>query len=56
MEHPFYSVSDKDGHYTIEGLPPGEYSLESWHEKFGRQRQNVKIADKDVEVDFTYKP
>jgi hypothetical protein len=56
MEHPFYSTSDKDGQYSIEGLPPGEYSLESWHEKFGRQRQNVKIADSDVELDFTYKP
>src|SRR5262249_43487124 len=32
MDHPFYCVSADDGKYTIDGLPPGEYTLESWHE------------------------
>jgi hypothetical protein len=57
MDHPFYSVSGDDGTYTIEGVPPGEYTLEIWHEKFGKQRQSVKVAGADVsDVNFTYKP
>jgi hypothetical protein len=55
MDHPFYSVSQDDGTYTIENLPPGEYTLESWHEKLGRQRTTLTVADRDlVDVNFKY--
>jgi hypothetical protein len=55
MDHPFYSVSADDGTYAIEGLPPGEYALEIWHEKLGKQRQTVKVTDADVsDLNFTY--
>jgi hypothetical protein len=56
MEHPFFSVSNDDGTWTIEGLPPGEYGLEIWHEKLGKQRKNVTVSDGDVaDVNFSYK-
>jgi hypothetical protein len=55
MDHPFYAVSAEDGTYTIENLPPGEYTLEAWHEKLGRQRQTLTVAGKDsADVNFTY--
>jgi Carboxypeptidase regulatory-like domain len=55
MEHPFFSVTDDDGTFAIEGLPPGKYTLEAWHEKLGRQRQTVTVGDDDlVDVNFTY--
>jgi hypothetical protein len=55
MDHPFYSVSDDDGTFAIEGLPPGEYTLEAWHEKLGKQRKPVSITAADVpDVNFTY--
>ena len=55
MDHPFYCVSDDSGTFAIEGLPTGEYTLESWHEKLGKKRKTVKVADADVvDVDFTY--
>ena len=55
MDHPFYAVSADDGTFTIEGLPPGDYTLEAWHEKLGRQRQAVKVTDKGLaDVTFTY--
>jgi hypothetical protein len=57
MEHPFFAVTDDHGGYTIEGLPPGEYSLAIWHEKLGKQERQVTVADKDVaEITFTFKP
>jgi hypothetical protein len=55
MDHPYFSVSGDDGAYAIDGLPPGEYALESWHEKLGKQRKDVMISDSSpVDVSFTY--
>jgi len=55
MDHPFFSVSEDDGAYAINGLPPGNYTLETWHEKFGRQRKTVDVSSDDVvDVNFTF--
>jgi len=44
MAHPFFAVSGADGTFTIKGLPPGTYTLEAWHEKFGTRTTSVTIA------------
>jgi hypothetical protein len=31
-EHPYFAVTDADGNYSIDGIPPGEYRLIMWHE------------------------
>jgi hypothetical protein len=55
MDHPFFAVSAEDGTYAIEGLPPGEYTLEAWHEKLGRQRQPITVAaGANTEVNFAF--
>lgn len=36
--HPFHGVSDADGRVRIDGIPPGTYQLELWHERLGEQR------------------
>lgn len=41
---PFFAVSGPDGSFTISGLPPGTYTIEAWHEKFGTQTATVTIA------------
>lgn len=33
LDHPFGVVTDKDGNFKIENLPPGEYQFKVWHEK-----------------------
>jgi len=43
MTHPFFAVTSADGRFTIEGLPPGEYELAVWHEKFGTSSLSVKV-------------
>ena len=45
LNHPFYSVTDDQGSFNIEGLPPGTYVVEAWHEKLGTQQQNITVAE-----------
>ncbi len=56
MPHPFYSVTQKDGKYTISGLPPGTYEIEAWHEKMGTRTASVTVAEGETKtLDFTFK-
>lgn len=51
LPNPYYAVSGKDGTFAIKGLPPGDYTVEAWHEKFGTITMKVKAGAK---ADFTY--
>ena len=56
QKHPFAAVSGADGTFSIKGLPPGDYTLESWQEKYGAQTQKVTVGPKETKtVDFSYK-
>src|ERR1700756_53132 len=56
VKTPFYAVTDKDGKYKIEGLPPGNYTLAFVQEKLGEQDQQVTLAPKDSKtVDTSFK-
>jgi hypothetical protein len=55
MPHPFYSVSQANGTFTIANLPPGTYTLVAWHEKYGSKEQQVTVAAKESKaVNFTF--
>lgn len=54
FEHPFYTVTGKDGTFEIKGLPDGKYTIETWHEKFGTKSAEVTVSGTAAEVDFTY--
>ncbi len=53
-DNPFYAVTDEKGSFTIKGLPPGTYTVEAWHEKFGTQQLKVTVSDKGATADFKY--
>ena len=55
MSHPFFAVSGADGSFAIKGLPPGDYELEAWHEKFGAKTLKVTVGAKaDAKADFSF--
>jgi plastocyanin len=55
LEHPFFAVSGTDGTFTIEGVPPGNYVVEVWHEQLGTKEMNVTVAEKaTAEANFSY--
>ncbi len=35
--NPFYAETGSDGTFTIEGVPPGQYTLAAWTATFGSQ-------------------
>jgi len=41
--HPFVAVTDADGDFRFDGVPPGRYTLVVWHERLGTQRKTVKV-------------
>ncbi|MBI3697762.1 MAG: carboxypeptidase regulatory-like domain-containing protein [Acidobacteria bacterium] len=56
VEHPFYAVTGDTGAFEIKGLPPGDYTLEAWHEKFGTAEQKVTLATSATQtVEFSFK-
>ena len=42
LEEPF-AVTDKDGHFSIENIPPGKYEVEVWQEWLGKSTRNVEV-------------
>jgi len=56
VAHPFFAVTGEDGTFTIKGVPPGTYTLQAWHEKYGTQELQVTVAPKETKtVDFSFK-
>ncbi|MGH7485203.1 MAG: carboxypeptidase-like regulatory domain-containing protein, partial [bacterium] len=54
--HPVYSVSQSNGTFTISNLPPGQYTVVAWHEKYGQQEQQVTVGAKESRaLSFTFK-
>lgn len=55
FSHPFFAVSDADGNYKIEGLPPGSYKIVAWHEKLGEKTVEVVLVRGESRyVGFTF--
>ena len=51
MEHPYYTVSDGLGEFTLTDVPAGEYKLKFWHEMLGETMRNVTVeAGSDVNL------
>ena len=59
LTHPFFAVTDTNGYYEIHGVPPGNYTLELWHESSKGsenaivETQKISIAALDTKtIDF----
>jgi hypothetical protein len=56
LSHPFFAVTDKDGHFEIKGVPPGTYTVVAWHEKYPQGlTQSVTVgAGEKKEAGFSF--
>ena len=57
IPHPYFALSDENGKYTLENVPPGTYKLGYWHEACGTNNDapaSVAVdAGGSVMQDFT---
>lgn len=44
FDHPYFAVTGADGSFSLEGVPPGIYTVAAWHERFGRLEQKVTVG------------
>ncbi len=57
FEHPFFDVTSKDGTFTLTGMPDGAYTIEAWHEAFGKVTAEVEVSGgKAANMDLTFEP
>jgi plastocyanin len=45
VAHPYFAVTGTDGSFTLAGVPPGTYTVEAWHERFGTRTAQVVVGD-----------
>jgi len=54
FSHPFFALTDGDGRYRIDNVPPGTYGIVAWNEGTPSDTQAVTVPDGGTaEIDFT---
>jgi plastocyanin len=54
FSHPFFGLTDDDGRYRIDNVPPGTYGVIAWNEGTPSDTKSVTVPDGGVaELDFT---
>lgn len=48
MDHPYYTITDDNGAFTLTDVPAGDYELKLWHETLGEVVQKVSVKEREV--------
>ena len=62
FDHPYFAVTNDTGYYKIDNIPPGDYEVIAWQEKFKNKETkewktlnaSITISDGDTDQDFTF--
>ena len=54
-DHPYFMVTGADGRFTLKDVPPGTYTVQAWHERFGTRSASVTLGPKETKtLTFTF--
>jgi len=54
FSHPFFALTDDEGRYRIENVPPGTYNVIAWNEGQASEPKPVTVGDgASAELDFS---
>ena len=56
FDHPYFAVTNDTGYYKIDNIPPGDYEVIAWQEKFKDKTLNatVSVSDSSTTNNFTF--
>ena len=53
FSHPFFALTNTDGRYAIDNVPPGTYNVVAWNEGTASDPKSVTVPDGGIaELDF----
>jgi hypothetical protein len=57
LEHPYASVTNAKGEFSMKDIPAGTYTIEAWHEALGKVTiANIKVeSGKASKIKLEYK-
>ncbi len=56
VDNPYFAVSDAEGNFTVNDVPPGTYDVVAWHPFIPTQTGTVTVtAGGEATLDFTFK-
>jgi plastocyanin len=57
VDHPYFAVTGPKGIFVIQDVPPGQYTLAAWHERFGQREATLTLEPKGTEyVELRFTP
>jgi plastocyanin len=55
LDNPYFAVTDADGSFALDLVPPGTYTIVAWHERLGEKTQSVTIrAGEKAKTEFVF--
>lgn len=44
LQNPYFTTTGPDGKFSIKNIPPGTYTIKTWHEKLKAQEKKITIS------------
>jgi plastocyanin len=55
VDHPYFAVTADDGAFRLANVPPGTYTIQAWHERYGDLSETVRVTSgRTATVAFAY--
>jgi len=54
FSHRYFAVTDEDGRYRLENVPPGRYNVVAWNESAPRQTRQAAVPDGGGRVELNF--
>lgn len=55
FDHPYFAVTNRDGIFTIDSVPPGDYTLKMWEPRLGVRERKVHVdSARDSKLELSY--